>query len=430
MTKLQLTKKYETYPEYKDSGVEWLGSVPVSWDQSIIQRHFTKVKRVGFKEEQLLSVYRGLGVIVKSSRDDNHNKASEDLSTYQLVNPGDLAINKMKAWQGSLAVSDLRGIVSPAYYICKPISGINSRFIHYLLRSDLYIKQYERYSGGVRNDQWDLSYERFRKIQVVIPSTGEQEKIAAYLDEKTALIDAIIEKKQRLIELLQEKRTAVINHAVTKGLDPNVEFVDSGVDWIGRIPADWQETLLRKVVNENNVKNTLGNNQNLLSLSYGRVIQKNINTLGGLLPSSFNTYQVVKRGDVIIRPTDLQNDKKSLRVGYVEDENGIITSAYMRLQVNYKFLSKFIYYVLSSYDFQKIFYRIGGGVRQSLDFRSLKYLPVFLPSMSKQNEIVTFLDEKNTSNARNIELIENSILLFEEFKSSLISHVVTGKIKV
>jgi len=113
MQTLKLTKKYETYPEYKDSGVEWLGKIPTGWKLNNLQHLFTKIKRMGFENEQLLSVYRDLGVIIKSSRDDNHNKASDDLSTYQLIESGDLAINKMKAWQGSIAISEYRGIVSP-----------------------------------------------------------------------------------------------------------------------------------------------------------------------------------------------------------------------------------------------------------------------------------------------------------------------------
>lgn len=126
---------FPRYADYKDSGVEWLGEVPGHWAEKPLWTLFRRTKRVGFADETLLSVYRDFGVIPKSSRDDNFNKESEDLGLYQLVHPGDLVINKMKAWQGSVAVSGFRGIVSPAYFVYEALHKENSRYLHYLMRS-------------------------------------------------------------------------------------------------------------------------------------------------------------------------------------------------------------------------------------------------------------------------------------------------------
>ncbi|MDD3354206.1 restriction endonuclease subunit S [Zoogloea sp.] len=226
-------------PEYKDSGVEWLGDVPAHWSIKPLWTLFRRSKRVGFEEEQLLSVYRDHGVIPKASRDDNNNKASDDLSVYQLVQPGDLAINKMKAWQGSVAISDHRGIVSPAYFVFEATHGEDSKYLHYLLRSPRYITGYLSLSKGIRVNQWDLEPQQHSRMPVLVPPTQEQTAIATFLDRETAKIDALIAEQEKLLTLLAEKRQATISHAVTKGLNPDAPMKDSGVEWLGEVPAHW-----------------------------------------------------------------------------------------------------------------------------------------------------------------------------------------------
>jgi len=230
---------FPKYPEYKDSGVEWLGEVPTPWRLRPFWTLFRRTKRTGYVEEQLLSVYRDHGVVPKASRDDNNNKSSDDLSPYQLVAPGDLAINKMKAWQGSVAISEHRGIVSPAYFVYEATHSENPRYLHYLFRSPRYITGYLSLSKGIRVNQWDLEPQDHSRMPVVLPSSAEQTAIATFLDQETAKIDALVAEQAKLIALLQEKRQAVISHAVTKGLDPNVPMKDSGVEWLGEVPVHW-----------------------------------------------------------------------------------------------------------------------------------------------------------------------------------------------
>ena len=230
---------FSAYPEYKDSGVAWLGEVPSHWDVVPLWTLFRRTKRTGFPDEELLSVYRDYGVLVTSSRDDNFNKASEDLGVYQFVNQGDLVINKMKAWQGSVGISGFRGIVSPAYFVFEPLHSMSSRYLHFLFRSEVYFSVYMAMSKGIRINQWDLDPQSHSRLSVLLPPIVEQGAIAAFLDYETAKIDALIAEQEKLIELLKEKRIAVISHAVTKGLDPTVPMKDSGVEWLGQVPEHW-----------------------------------------------------------------------------------------------------------------------------------------------------------------------------------------------
>lgn len=235
------------YLEYKDSGVEWIGKVPKSWEVTPLWTLYRRSKRFGSGDEELLSVYRDYGVIPKSSRDDNFNKASEDLSKYQLVDAGDLVVNKMKAWQGSVAVSDLPGIVSPAYFVFRPQRVMNFRFMHYLMRTNSYFQFYASVSKGVRPNQWDLDPDQHRRLPVLLPTEPEQQAIAGYLDHETAEIDEFIADQEELIKLLNERRVASITLAVTKGLDPSVPVKESGVEWLGTAPNIWTRSKLSRI---------------------------------------------------------------------------------------------------------------------------------------------------------------------------------------
>lgn len=200
----------------KDSGVEWIGEVPEHWEVTAITNITEVVSYKNHPDEELLSVYRDYGVIVKSSRDDNHNKAGADLTNYKLVKEGFLVINKMKAWQGSLGVSEFRGIVSPAYITCKTNQKIVARsYLHHLLRCRNYINEYNRLSFGVRVDQWDMRYDDFKYVPILLPPMKEQAAIAGYLDTKTAQIDHIVTTINTQIKQLKELRKALINDVVT-----------------------------------------------------------------------------------------------------------------------------------------------------------------------------------------------------------------------
>lgn len=241
----------EKYSEYKDSGVKWLGKIPSHWKLLHLRNFLTLFSEKGFPDSPLLSVTREKGVILrdKDNKEENHNYVPEDLSGYKHLNVGDFVINKMKSWQGSYGVSDYEGIVSPAYFTCK-VRGVVPSFFSMAIRSVAYIGFFMQYSKGIRVDQWDLDPNSMKDIPFVLPPTEEQTCIVAYLNEVTKKIDEAIAQQHKMIDLLNERKQIIINSAVTKGLNPNVAMKDSGVDWLGEIPENWNLFRLKYLLNE------------------------------------------------------------------------------------------------------------------------------------------------------------------------------------
>ena len=238
------------YSDYKSSGVDWLGDVPEHWDVLPNRVHFIEVNEKNHPLEQMLSVTIREGIILQSELLEDTSKkdgSRVDRTSYKLVQPGDIAYNKMRAWQGAVGVSAYQGIVSPAYVVQRPRPGHDSRFLHYLLRTPNFAKEAERWSYGITSDMWSLRPEHFRMIYSCIPPIDEQTAIVRYLDQADERIRRAISAKERLIELLTEQRQAIIHRAVTRGLDPNVRLKDSGVEWLGEIPAHWDTVSVKRV---------------------------------------------------------------------------------------------------------------------------------------------------------------------------------------
>lgn len=231
------------YPAYKDSGVPWLGRVPEHWEVLPNRVIFNEVKERDHPEEQMLSVTITKGVILQrtlladSSKKDSSN---QDKSAYKLVLPGDIAYNKMRAWQGAIGASAYQGIASPAYVVQRPRKGVDSRYLHYLLRTPAFAKEAERWSYGITSDMWSLRPEHFKKIYSCLPFFPEQAGIVRFLDHTDRRIKRYIRAKQKLIKLLEEQKQAIIHRAVTRGLDPNVRLTPSGVEWLGDVPEHWE----------------------------------------------------------------------------------------------------------------------------------------------------------------------------------------------
>ncbi|PVE45128.1 restriction endonuclease subunit S [Pararhodobacter aggregans] len=202
-----------------DSGVDWRGRVPAHWVRGRMKDHFRQEKRQGYEDLTVLSVYREFGVIEKSSRDDNINKTPEDLSKYQLVNPNDLVINKMKAWQGSMGIAPMRGITSPDYVVMRPIGEHDPRYMHHYLRAQPMPWVYRLISNGIRTDQWRMEPEKFLGLPVYMPPIEEQRLIAERIDVELERIRGLISLTERSIDLLREKRAALITAAVTGKID-------------------------------------------------------------------------------------------------------------------------------------------------------------------------------------------------------------------
>ncbi|HBC0585836.1 restriction endonuclease subunit S [Enterobacter cloacae] len=437
--------KYKAYPEYKDSGVEWLGEVPNHWKTISISRLFSRVKRTGYTEKELLSVYRDYGVIPKSSRDDNNNKPSEDLSPYQLVQPNDLVMNKMKAWQGSIAISEYEGIVSPAYFVYQPNNSLfelaHPKYVHYLLRNPIYVTQYLSRSKGIRVNQWDLDPDEFRNIEILLPSKVEQEKIYSFLDHETAKIDNLIEKQQQLIELLKEKRQAVISHAVTKGLNPDVPMKDSCVEWLGDVPAHWTVTKVKNVcylidgdrgVNYPNESDYVDNGIPFFSSKNITDFELTTNNLSYISTAKFNSLGrgKLKHNDLIITVRGTIGHVAKFDRNIIGCDTGFINAQMMIIRPK-EMLTQFILLVSESlYWKQQLNVSAYGSTVKQLSNEVIGNFKICLPPAEELIAIENYLDSLNKMYSKLIGNVLHQIELMQERRTALISAAVTGKIDV
>lgn len=274
-----------------------------------------------------------------------------------------------------------------------------------------------------------VNMESLKNMRIELPTPKEQSAIANYLDSKTQTLDKILTAKNHLLDLLEAQKRAAIFNLTTRGVDSSATFRTVPEEWLGSVPESWQQTYLMGCAYERKKKNYPGNIPTLLSLSYGKLITKDIQDNGGLLPESFDTYQLITAGQIVLRLTDLQNDHKSLRVGYAT-QDGMITSAYSCVTAKDEVLPKYLYYYLHSADLRKVFYSMGGGVRQSMKFADLKRLVMYIPDKITQQEIVDAIEVKVEQIEKLQDKVKKSINLLEEYRSSLISNVVGGKVEV
>jgi type I restriction enzyme S subunit len=317
--------------------------------------------------------------------------------------------------------------LGPNMFLLRTGRKMMSKFLYYVGQSKSVWEQLKLKS--VATAQPKLNKTDVKNVYICIPSLKEQENIVDFLDAKCAEIDALSSDIQAEINVLEEYKKSVITEAVTKGLNRGVAMKDSGIDYVGKIPDNWEIHPVYFYYDERKNKNYALKEQNLLSLSYGKIIQKDINTNGGLLPASFNTYNIVEPGDIIIRPTDLQNDKRSLRTGLVK-EHGIITSAYIDLKPRGNGNSKYFHYLLHAFDIMKVFYNMGNGVRQGLNYSEFSKLLVLSPSRKEQEEIVSYLDEKSKFIDEAISAKQEQLDTLSDYKKSLIYEYVTGQREV
>ena len=235
------------YPTYKPSGIEWLGDVPAHWDVRRIKTLFREVNlRKGDKEYVLLSLTRRHGLVPHDEVTDKLASAV-DHTNYKVCHEGNLVMNRMQAWSGMFAVPSLVGIVSPDYAIYEPTVACELSYFEQLFKTRLMVNQFAQHSKGIGSGFNRLYTEVFGSIPTLAPPLQEQRAIARYLDYMDSRIQRYIEAKERLIELLEEQRRAVINQAVTRGLDPDVRLKPSGVEWLGDVPAHWGCRQLRTV---------------------------------------------------------------------------------------------------------------------------------------------------------------------------------------
>lgn len=403
----------------------------------VLPSHWTITPMYGLAKEkkisdcadlELLSVYLDLGVIPFSQKAEKRtNVTSTDLSKYQRVDPGDFVLNNQQAWRGSVGVSRYTGIVSPAYIVLEMDDRNNSEFMNYMLRSHTMVDQYVINSKSVGSIQRNIHWISLKRTYVPVPPRVEQDQIVRFLDWKVSAINKLIGIRRKEIQELEEMKRSKIG-AIVMG-QSRMQQKKSDITWVDTIPINWEEKPLIQYAYERCIKNVGMVEDNLLSLSYGKVIDKDINTTDGLLPASFEGYQIVEPGNIILRLTDLQNDHKSLRTGLVT-RRGIITSAYTCLETRDDILPEYLQLELHVADLCKVFYGMGGGVRQSIGFKDIKRMIIAIPPLSEQHEILDLIHDIDAPIDKQKEQYLKIINELEELKKVIISDVVTGKIDV
>lgn len=423
---------------YKDSGVEWIGTIPKEWNVSKIGYHLKWFSKKNETDKEVLSVYRELGVVKKNERDDNHNRTPLDLTQYKYVRPGDLVINKMKAWQGSVGVSDFEGIVSPAYFVYEFTSKmINKKYLHHLLRG-CYKDEMMRLSGGIRVGQWDLSSYEFERMPIIVPPLPEQQRIADFLDTKCDILDRTIDAVIRQIEDLEKYKKALITKTVTKGIckkgEPERAMKDSGVEWIGEVPEEWSVKPFKALAgmkgsSEYTARDIVDEGEGAILLSPSNINDNKLN-LSKRTYISQKKYDKsttkIQRGDLLFT--------KTASVGkcviYDSDEPAMPNPQLVVLK-NIKCLPKFLYYSMVSDVMQepaKMY--VYGSVIPTISQLNLGRIKIPVPSPEEQQQIADYLDEKCKNIDNRVQKRKQQLEWLKEYKKSLIFDYVTGKKRV
>lgn len=442
MSDSALPQGLKPYPGYKDSGVSWLGEVPKHWPVLPNRALFTEVKDRNCPDEQMLSVTISKGVIRQADLLSNSSKkdsSNENKTAYKLVRPGDIAYNKMRAWQGAVGVSEHIGIVSPAYIVVRPRNEQNSRYFHYLLRTPAFAKEAERWSYGITSDQWSLRHEDFKRIYCSVPPKDEQTSIVRFLDNTDRLIRRYIHDKKKLIGLLNEQKQGIIHQTVTRGLDPDVRLKPSNVEWLGDVPEHWKVTTLRRLV----LHVTSGSrgwaefyrdegDLFLQSGNLGRNMALNMSFVQRVQPplGSEGVRTKVQRDDLLICITGALTGNVvlvdvDLPTAYVNQHVALV-----RPKKN-QVLPRFIAYCLHSRIGQSQFKTTEyGGTKQGLGLDDVKNVWVPIPTYSEQENLVKALDLQLSNLNEAVRRIQHEIDLIREYRTRLITDVVTGKLDV
>ncbi|MFM5692458.1 restriction endonuclease subunit S [Aeromonas veronii] len=410
--------KYQPYPAYQKSEAEWIGQLPSEWNLKRGKYVFHEInERSESGDEQLLSVSEYYGVKPRQdvAEEGEFLSRAESLVGYKKCQVDDLAMNIMLAWKTGLGVSEYEGIISPAYAVFRfYLSVAVPAYMHYLLRTEMYSGHFKTLSTGVIDSRLRLYPETFSTIEIVLPSVEEQRSIAAFLDYETARIDRLIAQQQRLIELLKEKRQAVISHAVTKGLNPNAPMKDSGVEWLGQVPEHWKVGSLRWY----------------LRVSSGEYLS---NQHFDLEPSESAIYPVIG-GNGVMGYTSHKNQATPLVVGrvgalcgnvHLVDGECWVTDNALLIGLSSKISVNFAAHYLKSLNLNKL---ANQNTQPLITGTMIKDQYIALPPLHEQSEIVEFVTQEEQKLNLLVAKAEQAIVLMQERRTALTSAAVTGKI--
>lgn len=432
--------KLEKYTSYRNSGVEWLGEIPEHWEvlpfKSLLRRNglirgpFGSALQTSFFVESGYKVYEQKNAIYNDLR---LGKSYINKSKYNELKRFEVFSNDfLMSCSGTIGkltkvpVSFEKGIINQAMLIIRTKNKeILDDFFEYLFTSEYILNTILDNSLGSAMKNL-VGMPIFKNIKIPLPPKQEQTKIASYLDEKTSQIDKAINQKEKLIELLKEQKQITINEAVTKGLDKDVEYKDSDIEWIGVMPKHW-DLLANKYIFKIK-KDTVGKRSSeysLLSLTLKGIIKRDLDG-GGKFPAEFDTYQEVKQGDFVFCLFDVEETPRTVGLS---EYDGMITGAYTVMSVQ-DMDRKYLYYFYLNLDSKKRLKPLYKGLRNTIPKDSFFSFKTFVPPKDEQVKIVEYIETQTAKIDKAIELQQNYIAKLKEYKASLINSVVTGKVRV
>lgn len=421
------------YESYKDSGVEWLGEVPHCWDVKKVKNIFHLIVEPAAKNNQceLLSVYTDIGVKPRAELEERGNKASTT-DGYWIVKKGDIVVNKLLAWMGAIGLSEYDGVTSPAYDILRPHQQINGKFFHYLFRTPLCLSEFKKNSRGIMDMRLRLYFEELGNIYIPFPSYQEQQKIAQFLDDKTAKIDQAVDLAEKQIALLKEHKQILIQNAVTRGLNPDVPLKDSGVEWIGQVPEHWEVKKLKNIAVIFNGATPSSNNQDYWDGNIVWITPKDINNIKIITSSERKITQkgYENCGSYLVSPGNIViTTRAPIGKVAITDVELCTNQGCKSLVLNEKINNVFLYYYLIvSTEYLN---SLGSGTTfMELSGTALGIVKVPLPAIQEQQKIANYLDTQTAKIDQAIALKTAHIEKLKEYKSVLINDVVTGKVRV
>lgn len=421
----------QRYESYKPSGVKWIGDIPRSWDVCRNIGLFDERKEVNRPEMELLSVTINRGVIKQEEITEKRDSSNEDKSKYKVVRKNDLAYNKMRMWQGAIGRSEYEGIVSPAYVILSPRDNLYSRYYHYLFRTEAFIAEANRHSYGLCLDMNSLRYEDFKTIYSPVPLRSEVERIVAFLDQKAAEIDAAIEKKERLLELLDEQKSILINSLVTAGVNPHVATKASELTWAGNIPANWKIRYLKHLFGERDVR-TITGKEPLFSLRMtGKLLRHNDVSDKPITTDQLIGYKIVNPGQLV-----MNRMRASMGLFAVAHERGLVSPDYAVFDCLDDISQEYFLALFRNSAIRGVFLTeskgLGNGSSGFLRLYSDRFggIKAPCPPREEQEEIVLAINEHFLKFANVERSVKTEIEKLTLMRSILIADAVTGKVRV
>ena len=404
----------------RNSGIKWIGNVPKHWEISKLKKHFIpRNQKVSDKDYAPLSVTKD-GVLPQL---DTACK-TENGENRKLVCKGDYVVNSRSDRKGSGGVSPYDGSVSLINIVMEPTDGERA-YYHYLFRCNNFVEEFYRNGRGIVSDLWTTRYQEMRNIDIPIPPLAEQRAIVSYLDGKVGQIDTYVAKQTQQIELLKELKQAVIANAVTKGIDNKAKLKQTGISWIGHVPQHWERCRCKDVLTE--IKLLVGNGEYaLLSLTTNGVIVRDLSEGKGKFPKDFNAYKVVKPNDLVFCLFDV--DETPRTVGLVHN-HGMLTGAYNVFETK-NVDTSFLYHYFIALDNRKALKPLYKGLRKVIPLPAFMSMPLYLPPLSEQRAIVSYIEAKTVSINKLIDAYEQQVERVKEYKQRLISDAVTGKMNV